>query len=241
MAKSKTKFWLGLTIGVFGGMLVAHKRLERPRMPNSKIWQRILAEKMGLVEAAAFIARVQQRYEDLMTRRPVFDHLVFDTHVEGNILPGLALYQVWREDGLNHEDTMEKVNWIFETWFHQFPPFNMVMTRLMNYMPENFTFFRWLVRLATDKFFPPPGWQYEIVDDNEHSFAFNMNQCLYLDVLTYFETPELTPVFCRLDDVLMDVMPESIKWGRTQTIGMGGDCCDFCWDFVPILSLEGNE
>ena len=33
----------------------------------------------------------------------------------------------------------------------------------------------------------------------------------------------------------MDAMPSSIHWGRTQTIGMGAECCDFKWDYVPVI------
>jgi hypothetical protein len=107
------------------------------------------------------------------------------------------------------------------------------MNQLMKYTPENFTVFRKLVRFVMDKLFPAPGWQYEIIAEDDHTFAFDIHHCFYLDILEYYETPELTPVFCRLDDILMDAMPESIKWGRTQTIGMGAETCNFRWDYVP--------
>ena len=73
---------------------------------------------------------------------------------------------------------------------------------------------------------------YEVIADNDSTFAFNIHHCFYLDILEYYETPELTPIFCRLDDILMGAMPESIQWGRTQTIGKGADYCNFRWDYV---------
>ncbi|MBC8496766.1 MAG: L-2-amino-thiazoline-4-carboxylic acid hydrolase [Anaerolineales bacterium] len=234
MAINKSRFWFGLALGAIGG-LMAHKALNTSRMPNARIWQRILAESHGEIDAAVFMARVRQRYEELKARRPVFERPVFNAHVVGNILPGLALYQILCEQGMDEKAALDEIDDIFEKWFIQAPPPNMRMNQTMKYFPENFTIFRRLVRFTMDKFFPAPGWQYTMVADDEHSLAFDMQHCFYLDILNYYETPELTPVFCKLDDILMAVMPESIKWGRTQTIGMGAECCNFRWDYVSAF------
>jgi hypothetical protein len=201
-------------------------------MPNAKPFQRILSEKLDLVEAGVFMARVQGRYETLKARRPVFDNPVFNYHVIGGMLPGLALYQTLLEDGLTQEEAIAEVHRIFEIWFDQAPPLNMRVNQLMHYTPENFDFFRRITRFVTDKLFPAPGWRYEIVEDNSNSLAFNMQDCFYIQVLDYYEAVELTPVFCKLDDYLMAAMPPSIRWGRTQTMGLGAECCDFRWDYV---------
>ncbi|MBC8509123.1 MAG: L-2-amino-thiazoline-4-carboxylic acid hydrolase [Anaerolineales bacterium] len=228
----KSKFWVGVALGAVGG-LVAHKALNSSRMPNSRIWQRILAEKQGEIEAAVLMARIQKQYQELEERRPIFNRPAFNAHVVGNILPGLALYQILRGQGMDEQSALAEIDDIFEKWFNQAPPPNMRMNQAMKYFPENFDIFRRLLRFVMDQFFPAPGWQYEMIADDKHSLAFNMTHCFYLDVLNYYEAPELTPVFCKLDDILMVAMPESIKWGRTQTIGMGADCCNFRWDYVP--------
>lgn len=106
----------------------------------------------------------------------------------------------------------------------------------MKYIPQNFIVFQKLVRFVMDKLFPPPGWQYEVIIANEHTYAFNIQHCFYLDILNYYNAPELTPVFCKLDDILMAAMPASIRWGRTQTIAMGAEYCNFRWDFAPTES-----
>lgn len=237
MAKNKSKFWLGVALGAIGTLGV-HKALNSSRMPNSRIWQRILTDKHGEVEAAVLMARIQQRYEELKGRRPIFDHPVFNTHIVGNILPGLALYQIFREQGMHEKTALMEIDELFEKWFDQAPPPNMKMNQIMNYLPEKFSIFRRLLHFTMDKFFPAPGWQYEMVADDERSLAFNMTHCFYLDILNYYEAPELTPVFCKLDDILMAAMPESIKWGRTQTIGMGAECCNFRWDYVPTREIN---
>jgi hypothetical protein len=187
------------------------------------------------------MARIQKRYEELKSRRPIFERSAFNAHVLGNILPGLALYQIMREDGADTETALAEIDELFEKWFDQAPPPNMKMNQLMNYMPKNFNFFRRLVHFTMDKFFPEPGWQYELIVDDEYGLAFNMTHCFYLDILNYYEAPELTPVFCKMDDILMAAMPASIKWGRTQTIGMGAECCNFRWDYVLLEGLRRSQ
>ena len=234
MSKKRSKFWVGVALGALGGW-VAHKALKAARMPNSRIWQCILVEKHDEIEAAVMMAHIQNRYQELKARRPIFDRPVFNMHVVGNILPGLALYQILREQGMHEQAALAEVDDIFEKWFTQAPPPNMRMNQAMKYFPENFTIFRRLLLYIMDQLFPTPEWQYEMVADDDHSLAFNMTHCFYLDVLNFYETPQLTPVFCKLDDILMAVMPKSIQWGRTQTIGMGAEFCNFRWDYVPVI------
>ena len=45
--------------------------------------------------------------------------------------------------------------------------------------------------------------------------------------------PELTPICCQVDDWMMENLPPSIRWERTQTLGRGGAVCDFRWRRVP--------
>jgi hypothetical protein len=238
MSKQKRGFWFGLVMGGLGGILTARILFETNRMPNAKVWQRILTEDLGAVQAGVFIARVRQRYKELKFKRPIFRNMVLDFHVTGGILPGLALYQSLREEVVNQDEAIAQVHRIFETWFNRYPPLNMRFNQLMQYTPENFGIFRRLTRLVTERLFPAPGWRYEFIDDNNASLAFNIHECFYLKVLDYYHAPELTPVFCRLDDYLMGAMPPSIAWGRTQTIGMGADCCNFRWDFIPDEKID---
>jgi len=234
---NRSKFWVGVALGAVG-CLVAHNALNAARMPNSRIWQWILAEKHGEIDAAILMARIQKKYQELKDRRPIFERAVFNAHVVGNILPGLALYQILREGGMDEQTALTEIDDIFEKWFTQAPPANMRMNQAMKYFPENFSIFRRLLLFVMDQFFPAPGWQYQMVADNENSMAFNMTHCFYLDMLNYYEAPELTPVFCKLDDILMAAMPASIQWGRTHTIGTGAEYCNFRWDYVPMEVID---
>lgn len=59
--------------------------------------------------------------------------------------------------------------------------------------------------------------------------GIGMHSCFYLNVLTAYGAPELTPVYCQMDDLLYGALSPSVRWRRTKTLGRGDDCCDFCW------------
>ncbi|MBE3120246.1 MAG: L-2-amino-thiazoline-4-carboxylic acid hydrolase [Candidatus Atribacteria bacterium] len=62
--------------------------------------------------------------------------------------------------------------------------------------------------------------------------ALNEHSCFYLNVLAEYGLPELTPHFCLLDDFLFEGVSPCIRWERTQTIGRGGEMCDFRYYLV---------
>ena len=57
---------------------------------------------------------------------------------------------------------------------------------------------------------------------------FDMTKCKYFDTFTAYGCPELTRCLCHTDDVTNGKMHPRICWHRTQTLGEGGSCCDFC-------------
>lgn len=57
--------------------------------------------------------------------------------------------------------------------------------------------------------------------------GLNCHSCFYLDRLAEFGFPELTPHFCRLDDLLAAEAAPSVRFERTQTLARGGTMCAF--------------
>ena len=58
-------------------------------------------------------------------------------------------------------------------------------------------------------------------------FARDMTVCPYYETCKKYGYPEITQFFCKSDDVLYGNLHPKLVWGRTQTLGMGGECCDF--------------
>lgn len=57
-------------------------------------------------------------------------------------------------------------------------------------------------------------------------YDITITKCLWHEACVRFECPELCPLFCDVDDVTYGGL-RKIGFSRSQTLGYGGDCCDF--------------
>lgn len=57
-------------------------------------------------------------------------------------------------------------------------------------------------------------------------YDITITDCLWYNACKEFGCPELCPAFCDVDDVTYEGL-RKIGFTRTQTLGKGGECCDF--------------
>lgn len=219
----------GLTMGTAIGTSIAIKQqmARHHRMPNLNVWQRALIEKHGEVQGAILAAHAQARYDALYNERPHFTHPALRWHLEQNILPGLALYQILSKESNDRDAVLSETGSMLAIGSRAFTKF----VNMYRYLPLPFAIMRQMFRVSLLAF-PHQRWDIEQIEDGKISFAFNIDRCFYLDILTVYGAPELTPLYCRLDDLLYTAWSPSIKWERTKTLGRGDDCCDFRWSRV---------
>jgi hypothetical protein len=154
-------------------------------------------------------------------------------HLGLNLLPGLAMYEVLREEGLSPDEARNEVSRLLA----HVRAGTLRAPLLGRRGPGAFTIFRWATRIVTRTVYPVAGWRVEWVEDSPRRIAFNLHSCLYVDILRDYGAPELTPAFCALDDAIYEGIPY-VRWERTQTIGTGAPFCDFAWsnpDFLPAV------
>ncbi len=224
-ARSRGRFVLGLTVGALAAFIVARRLWAGRRMPHAALCRRVLAEKRGEAEAARILARVQARYGELYAERPRPANRALRFHLERSILPGLAVYQTLLDEGDDRESALTEVESVVTPSLAGLRKLMPLLGRL----PNPFGVFRRIVPRVVRLAFPPEGWEMEPVEDSEDCIAFNVRRCIYLDTLTSYGAPELTPVYCGGDDTVFAALPPSITWERTMTLGRGHDYCDFRW------------
>ncbi|MGD8405639.1 MAG: L-2-amino-thiazoline-4-carboxylic acid hydrolase [Anaerolineales bacterium] len=95
-------------------------------------------------------------------------------------------------------------------------------------LPFFFTFLKRMMRPSMERNFPEPGFELEWPEVGKDGTGFNVHRCFYVDVLGKFGSPELTRLFCDMDDVVFEKTP-GVRWERSSTIGRGGEFCDFRW------------
>ncbi len=218
----------GLAIGtaIGTGIAITQRLARHSMMPNLKIWRRALIEKYGEVQGTLLTARVQARYEMLYKERPRFTHPALRWHMKYNILPGLALYQVLSKESSDQDAVLSETGSLLAIGSTARALNTLVKMHM--YLPLPFAIFQQILKVSLLAY-PRQGWDIEQVEQSNRSFAFNISRCFYLDILTAYGASELTPLYCRLDDLAYAALSPSIRWERTKTLGRSDDCCDFRW------------
>ena len=145
-------------------------------------------------------------------------------HLEGQILPGIAVYQTLQAV-LPKEAALETVRGYIEdrAW-----AMRKHILRLMK-LPGLYRLVPTLFAKGTRKFFgEAAGFSARELDVSRTSWRLDMLRCPYHDVCTRQGCPELCPCFCGSDDITYDNLHPRLRWRRTTTLGRGGSCCDFC-------------
>ena len=65
------------------------------------------------------------------------------------------------------------------------------------------------------------------VDQEEGCFGFDIQKCLYFDILREAGKPELGPILCDYENILADVIESWIGFTRHETIASGDKRCTF--------------
>lgn len=70
------------------------------------------------------------------------------------------------------------------------------------------------------------GWDVEFPKCGSGVFTMITHRCIYRDIFGKYGMPEMTAIFCRVDDILYSDLPRA-EFIYTQQIGRGGSMCDY--------------
>ena len=178
--------------------------------------------------------QVVARYQDLFEKHELPKHPTLQWHLIEGILPGLAFYQVLRENGESQESALAMIDQAFEMLFSD----NIAKMKTLGRLSFVYPFLRKFIKPAMRRY-PPEGWRIDWLQNDRNAIRFNMKSCFYFDTLSKYGAPELTASFCRVDDLTYSDMSPYIKWQRLKTIGRGEAYCDF--GFLPVKDMRKNE
>ena len=132
------------------------------------------------------------------------------------ILPRTAVYTVLKRRGLDAEKLMEK--YLREV---QGPTARDQYAGL-EWVPRFFEIFRWAFRKATAS---SDAWD-STFEAEKDRFDLTIRKCLWYDTCVECGCPEACRFFCECDNYSFGEL-KKVGFRRTQTLGTGGDCCDF--------------
>lgn len=72
------------------------------------------------------------------------------------------------------------------------------------------------------------GWKVEFPKAPTDTFAMTTHKCIYQQIFSKYGMPEMTAVFCKVDDILYSNLPRA-EFLYTEQIGTGGKVCDYSY------------
>ncbi len=184
---------------------------------------KIAAEDIGRERAGRIAVKAQRRYQELCLEN-ASDSKALRAHSFKRIYPAIAVYEALREDGMEQEKAVWYIREYFQRFAAVFAPHLQRMIRvfgLAKRMPGIF------MKVVLKGFGPEAGFRYEFPEAGKTEARVNVLRCPYYETCKRYGCPEITRAFCDGDDAGYGNLHPQLVWGRTKTIGRGGDCCDF--------------
>lgn len=166
---------------------------------------------------------ILNQYRKLVNENTITNKTIVNQN-KNEIYPSIAIYNSYQKYGYKKDDVIQ---WI-ETEILAFGKSTaQFLTKI-----GNFKFFVPLFKkmcfLSTKTSYKKPYFDMRWAEQNNDKIAWDCHKCHYFDEFSKHQCPELTMIFCRLDDVMYGNIP-NLSWARTQTIGNGDEICDFCF------------
>ena len=191
----------------------------------------IAAEEIGNARAERIAAKAQKRYEEIC-RENVSDSKALRAHTYARIYPAIAVYEALRSGGIGQERAVWYIREYFQRFSAKLVPYLQRAIRALGLAKRIPALF---MKMSLQSFGPDAGFGYEFPESRGNEARFNIVKCPYYETCLRNGCPEITRALCDGDDAGYGHLHPRLIWGRTKTIGRGGDCCDFLLEYKESL------
>lgn len=140
---------------------------------------------------------------------------------KSSIISNIALYKTFIDNGIPAQEAKELVK---EYSFYIAGKAHRILNTLFH-IPGFFKLFRFFMRKGMTG---EEIWISKTLADNAHEYSMDVLKCLWFDTCTYFNCPEICEIFCLCDHIVFGNI-KKLQFDRSETLGMGGKKCDFCF------------
>jgi hypothetical protein len=138
-----------------------------------------------------------------------------------NLLTSLAMVMVLEENGKTRDDAIRSVA---DAMYEYIRP-QITSMKKLSAKGWFVTFLKLTMPLKFKKTLGY-GWDVEFPTCPKDTFSMTTHKCIYQQIFTKYGMPEMTAVFCKVDDILYSDLPGA-EFLYTQQIGTGGSMCDY--------------
>lgn len=83
-------------------------------------------------------------------------------------------------------------------------------------------------------------WVSQVVRNDREVFTYRIKKCLWHDACVENGCPELCGCFCCCDDIIYGSL-HTVAFKRTNALGFGDACCDFCFQNVRFKAKQSAD
>ena len=138
-----------------------------------------------------------------------------------SILSNIALYQLLIENNISKTEAKELVR---EYSYYRAHKFNKILKTFF-YIPGFFRVFSIFMKKGMKG---EEIWKSRILTQDREEFSMDVLKCLWADTCRYFDCYEICEIFCLCDHIVFGNI-DKLEFIRSQTLGMDGEKCDFCF------------
>lgn len=140
---------------------------------------------------------------------------------QNSIISNIALYRCFIDKGISKSQAKELVK---EYSFHIARKAHKLLETFFR-IPGFFGLFRFFMKkgMSGDEI-----WESRILSNDNKYYRVDVLKCLWADTCKFFECPELCEIFCLCDHIVFGNI-KGFAFERSQTLGMNGEKCDFCF------------
>ena len=188
---------------------IPEKMIEKSRFGDfAKTWSE--DKRQQLIERIDRLIKENLRYTD----NGNYGHLC-------NLLTSLAMVMVLEENGKTRDDAIRSVA---DAMYEYIRP-QITSMKKLSAKGWFVTFLKLTMPLKFKKTLGY-GWDVEFPTCPKDTFSMTTHKCIYQQIFTKYGMPEMTAVFCKVDDILYSNLPGA-EFLYTQQIGTGGSMCDY--------------
>ena len=188
---------------------------------------KIVSEDVGKVKAAQIARSAQKRYEALRAENSS-DSKELRSHSYKRIYPGIAVYEAMRAEDISQEKAVWYIREYFQRLAAKRVPFFQRAIKTFGLARKFPHLFVAGVKKSCQS---NAGFVYELPESHYNEARINIVRCPYFEICKRYGCPEITSAYCDSDDAGYGNLHPNLIWGRTKTIGHGGDCCDFLLEY----------
>lgn len=183
----------------------------------------VLYEKFDKIEAERIMEKAWEEYAQLC-RENAGEPKAMHMHTRGRIYPAIAAFRAMSDEGVDRRKASDILCRYYEK---QNEPTGSAI-RVLLHIPGLYKLVpRFFAKMTGKVFGEAAGFQAKWFRADKEEMRFDMLVCPYWDICVRYGCPEIVCGFCRADDICYGNMHPKPHWGRTKTLGLGGDCCDF--------------